>query len=148
MLSINAELLELWITSNFLWIAFSAASLVKILLVVSHPVSGWSAGKCRVSLSPSAVLIMEWQFWSSHSENQLHTQGSWWQDEVRIFYVTCENFRTFMTLPLGDTMSLCAYTDIRISWKDLGLQELWLIRNSGMRISKLPLHDICTALGG
>ena len=36
---------------------------------------------------------------------------------------------------------------ITVSWKDLGLQELWLIRNSGMRRSILPLNDICTALG-
>ena len=34
-----------------------------------------------------------------------------------------------------------------MSWKDLGLQEFWLICNSGMRRSILSLHDICTALG-
>ena len=37
---------------------------------------------------------------------------------------------------------------LRISpWRDLGLQELWLVRNSGVRRSILPLHDICSALG-
>ena len=41
MLSVSAELLKLCIRNKFLWIAFSAASLVEILLVVSHPVSAW-----------------------------------------------------------------------------------------------------------
>jgi len=33
-----------------------------------------------------------------------------------------------------------------VNWRDLGLQELWLVRNSGVRRSILPLHDICSAL--
>ena len=57
MLSVSAEQLQLWIKNILLQIGFSAASLVQILLVVSHPVNAWSAGRHRVSLSPSAVHI-------------------------------------------------------------------------------------------
>ena len=83
MLSVSAELLKFWIRNKFLWIAFSAASLVEILLVVSYPVSAWSAGRHRVSLSPSAVDIS----WSGNfdlfiPETQLPTWGNWWQDDV------------------------------------------------------------------
>ena len=54
---------------------------------------------------------------------------------------------TSMTRSLGDTdVFVCVLYCITVSWKDLGLQELWLICNSGMRRSKLPVHDICTAL--
>ena len=56
--------------------------------------------------------------------------------------------RTFMTLSLGDTdVFVCLLYYVRVSWKDLSFQELWFIRTSGMRRSKLPPHDICTALG-
>jgi len=34
-----------------------------------------------------------------------------------------------------------------VNWRELGLQELWLICNSGIRRVILPLHDICSALG-
>ena len=52
---------------------------------------------------------------------------------------------TFMTLSLDDTnVFVCV---LRVSWKDLSLRELWHIRNSGMRRSKLPHYDIHTALG-
>ncbi|KAF3853607.1 hypothetical protein F7725_014295 [Dissostichus mawsoni] len=34
-----------------------------------------------------------------------------------------------------------------VNWRDLGLQELWLVRNSGVKRSILPLHDICISLG-
>ncbi|KAK5886569.1 hypothetical protein CesoFtcFv8_017591 [Champsocephalus esox] len=36
---------------------------------------------------------------------------------------------------------------VTVNWRDLGLKELWLVRNSGVRRSILPLHDICLALG-
>ena len=52
---------------------------------------------------------------------------------------------TSMTLSSGDTdVFVCHLT---VNWRDFGLQELWLIRNSGMRRVILPLHDICSALG-
>ncbi len=38
--------------------AFRAASLVDILLVVSHPISAWSAGRHLVSLSPRAAQLL------------------------------------------------------------------------------------------
>ena len=48
-----------------------------------------------------------------------------------------------MALLSGDTdVFVCL-----LSWRDLGLRELWLICNSGMRRVILPLHDICSALG-
>ena len=55
---------------------------------------------------------------------------------------------TSITLSSGDTdVFVCLLYHFTVNWRDLGLQELWLVRNSGMRRSILPLHDICTALG-
>ena len=42
---------------------------------------------------------------------------------------------------------MCLLYHFKVNRRDLGLQELWLIRNSGMRRVMLPLHDICSALG-
>ena len=53
---------------------------------------------------------------------------------------------TSITLSSGDTdVFVCLLYHFTVNWRDLGLQELWLVRNSGRSI--LPLHDICTALG-
>ena len=53
-----------------------------------------------------------------------------------------------MTLSSGDTdVFVCLLYHLTVNWRDFGLQELWLIRNSGMRRVILPLHDICSALG-
>ena len=55
---------------------------------------------------------------------------------------------TSMTLSSGDTdVFVCLLYHFTVNWRDFGLQELWLIRNSGMRRVILPLHDICSALG-
>lgn len=55
---------------------------------------------------------------------------------------------TSMTLSSGDTdVFVCLLYHLTVNWRDLGLKELWLIRNSGIRRSILPLHDICSALG-
>ena len=55
---------------------------------------------------------------------------------------------TSMTLSSGDTdVFVCLLYHLTVNWRDFGLQELWLIRNSGMRRVILPLHDICSALG-
>ena len=43
--------------SFLVYVQCSPASLVDILLVVSHPVSAWSAGRHFVSSSPSAMQI-------------------------------------------------------------------------------------------
>ena len=65
MLPVSSELLKLWIRNKVLWIAFfSAAGLVEMLLVVPHLVSAWSAGRHRVSLSPSAVHLS----WSGNTD--------------------------------------------------------------------------------
>ena len=54
---------------------------------------------------------------------------------------------TSMTLLSGDTDVLVSLLyHFTVSWRDLGLQELWLICNSGMRKVILSLHDICSAL--
>ncbi len=58
--------------------AFRAASLVDILLVVSHPVSAWSAGRHFVSSSPSAMQIS----WSGNIDlftPELRTSQSSWR---------------------------------------------------------------------
>ena len=55
---------------------------------------------------------------------------------------------TSLTLSTRDTdVFVCLLYHITVNWRDLGLQELWLIRNSGVKRSILPLHDICIALG-
>ncbi len=55
---------------------------------------------------------------------------------------------TSLTLSSGDTdVFVCLLYHITVNWRDLGLQELWLVRNSGVKRSILPLHDICIALG-
>ena len=55
---------------------------------------------------------------------------------------------TSTTRSLGGTdVFVSLLYHITVSWKDPGLQVLWLICNSGMRKSILPLHDICTAMG-
>ena len=55
---------------------------------------------------------------------------------------------TSLTLLSGDTdVFVCLLYHITVNWRDHGLQELWLIRNSGVKKSILPLHDICIALG-
>ena len=55
---------------------------------------------------------------------------------------------TSITLSSGDTdVFVCLLYHFTVNWRDLGLQEFWLVRNSGVRRSILPLHDICTALG-
>jgi len=55
---------------------------------------------------------------------------------------------TSMTLLSGDTyFFVCLLYHFTVSWRDLGLQELWLIHNAGMRREILQLHNICSALG-
>ncbi|KAK5888952.1 hypothetical protein CesoFtcFv8_015000 [Champsocephalus esox] len=55
---------------------------------------------------------------------------------------------TSITLSSGDTdVFVCLLYHITVNWRDLDLKELWLVRNSGVRRSILPLHDICFALG-
>ena len=53
-----------------------------------------------------------------------------------------------MTQLSGDIdVLVCLLYHFSVSWRELGLQELWLIQNSGMRRVILPIHDICSALG-
>lgn len=55
---------------------------------------------------------------------------------------------TSITVSTGDTdVFVCLLYHITVNWRDLGLKELWLIRNTGVKRSILPLHNICTALG-
>ena len=54
---------------------------------------------------------------------------------------------TTITLLLGDTgVFVCLLYHFTVNWRDLGLQELRLVRKSGVKRSILPLHDICLAL--
>ena len=55
---------------------------------------------------------------------------------------------TSLTLSSGDMdVFVCLLYHFTANWRNLGLQEPWLIRNSGLKTSILPLHDVCTALG-
>ena len=49
-----------------LWRAFRAASLVNTLLVVSHPVSAWSAGRHLVNSFPREVNALEGALLKNH----------------------------------------------------------------------------------
>ena len=54
---------------------------------------------------------------------------------------------TSITLLSGDTdVFVCLLYHFSTNWRYRGLTELWLIRNTGLKRSILPLHDICTAL--
>ena len=54
--------------------------------------------------------------------------------------------RTYLSS--GDTdVFVCLLYHFTVNWRDFGLQELWLVHNSGVKRSILPLHDICTAQG-
>ena len=55
---------------------------------------------------------------------------------------------TSMMLSSGDTdIFVYLLYHITVNCRDLGLQGLWLIRNLGVKISILPLHNVCIALG-
>ena len=55
---------------------------------------------------------------------------------------------TSITLSSSDAdVFVCLLYHITVNWRDLGLQDLWLIRNSGVKRSIIPLHDVCRALG-
>ena len=55
---------------------------------------------------------------------------------------------TSLTLSSGDTdVFVCLLYHIADNWIHLGLQDFWLVRNSGVKRSILPLHNIYTALG-
>ena len=55
---------------------------------------------------------------------------------------------TSLSLSSGDTdVFVCLLYHFVTNWKNLGLDELWLIRNSGLKRSILPLRKICLTLG-
>ena len=55
---------------------------------------------------------------------------------------------TSLSLSSGDTdVFVCLLYHFVINWKNLGLDELWPIRNSGLKRSILPLRKICLTLG-
>ena len=73
-------------------------------------------------------------------------------DDRMIFYIQnilCHHSgTTSLTLSSGDTnVFVCLLYHITVNWRNLGLQEFWLICKSVLKQSILPLHDICTALG-
>ena len=79
-LSVSYGELKFRIIEQFpgLQIVFRAASLVPILLVVSHSVSAWSAGRHCVSSSPSAVQ-MSWSGKIDLLTPELCTNQSSWR---------------------------------------------------------------------
>ena len=98
--------------------------------------------------SPQAWLVSAKCVSPFHRLNCTHKEA----DDRMMFHVqnilSHRSGPTSMTWSLSDTdVFLCLLYRITVSWKDLGLQELWLICNSGMRRSILPLYDICTVLG-
>ena len=60
--SVSTELSKLLIRENFLQIAFSAESLVEILLVVSHPVSAGSAGAALCYFNAKSTVKVSLSF--------------------------------------------------------------------------------------
>ena len=54
---------------------------------------------------------------------------------------------SIITLLSGDTdVFVCLLYHFSINWQHQGLTELWLICNSGVKRSILPLHETCTTL--
>ena len=58
-------------------------------------------------------------------------------DDRMMFHVLKSSIRTYIL----DAV-MCLLYHITVNWRDHGLQELWLIRNSGVKKYILPLHDI------
>ncbi len=55
---------------------------------------------------------------------------------------------TSITLFSGDTdVFVCLLYHFAINWRHYSLTEIWLVRNSGVKRSILPLHDLYTTLG-
>jgi hypothetical protein len=63
-------------------------------------------------------------------------------------YILChKSGPTSITLSSGDTdVFVCLLYHFVFNWKHLGLDELWLICNSGLKRSILPLQKICLTL--
>ena len=51
-----------------------------------------------------------------------------------------------LTAMITTDVLVCLLYHFSTNWRYRGLTELWLIRNTGVKRSILPLHDICTAL--
>ena len=63
-------------------------------------------------------------------------------------YSTLRSGPTSVTLSSGDIdVFVCLLYHFTVNGRDLGLHELWLVQNSGVKRSILLLHDVCTALG-
>ena len=55
---------------------------------------------------------------------------------------------TSLTVSSGDSdVFVCLLYHITNNWRHIGLQDLWLVRNSGVKRCILPLHDICKSIG-
>ena len=96
-----------------------------------------------LGISPQAWMVLAGCASVFHQLNCTHDEAH----DRMMFHVqdilSCQSGPTSMALLSGDTdVFVCL-----LSWRDLGLRELWLICNSGMRRVILPLHDICSALG-
>ena len=54
---------------------------------------------------------------------------------------------TSITVFSADTdVLVCLLYHLSTNWRYRGLTELWVVRNSGVKCSILPVHDICTSL--
>ena len=101
-----------------------------------------------LGISPQAWLVSTGSASSFPRLNCTHEEA----DDRMMFHV--QDIVSHHSEPISVTLS-SGDTDVFVSllyhftviWRDLGLRELWLIRNSGVRRSILPLHDICSALG-
>lgn len=99
----------------------------------------------KLGISPQAWMVSAG---CAPRLNSTHEEA----DDRMIFHVQdilCHRSgTTSLTLSSGDTdVFVCLLYHITVNWRNIGLQELWLISNSGLKQSILPLHDICTALG-
>ena len=93
-----------------------------------------SAGRVRVSPFPRLDCTHE----EADDRMMFHVQD----------ILSHQSGPTSITLSSGDTdVFVCLLYHFVVNWKQLGLDELWLIRNSGLKRSILPLKEICLALG-
>ncbi|KAF3855136.1 hypothetical protein F7725_023191, partial [Dissostichus mawsoni] len=101
-----------------------------------------------LGISPQAWIVSAWRTSPFPRLNCTHEEA----DDRMMFHVqdilSHRTGPTSLTLSSGDTdVFVCLLYHITVNWRDLGLQELWLVRNSGVKRSILPLHDICISLG-
>ena len=91
-----------------------------------------------LGISPQAWIVSAGCASPFHWLNCTHEEA----DDRMMFHVqdilSHRTGPTSLTLSSGDTdVFVCLLYHITVNWRDLGLQELWLVRNSGVKRSNI-----------